>query len=196
MESEHRHLLSTIENEFIQLRYRWALFCQLFDSGQANINLLNKSGSNVFQLFQKLIIDDVMMTLCRLSDRDKSMGHENASIRNLFKRAKENLSDETTKEVEAKLLELDAHMKNISTLRNKAISHKDLNHALNTELLPRPTYDELEKSIETVRKILNSLTSELLNYSRNYVVVMPVGYDGNKLLHVLAKAHESKQNDG
>lgn len=196
MEREHRHLLSAIENEFIQLRYRWALFCQLFDSGQANIDLLNKSGSNVFQLFQKLIIDDVMMILCRLSDRDKSMGHENASIRNLFKRARKNLSDETANEVEAKLLELDAHMKNISTLRNKAISHKDLDHALNTELLPRPTYDELEKSIETVKTLLNSFTRELLNYSANYAVVMPVGRDGNKLLHVLGKAHESRRNEG
>jgi hypothetical protein len=123
------------------------------------------------------------------------MGHENASIRHLLKRAKEDISDESVREIEARLLELDAHMKNISILRNKAISHKDLNHALNTELLPRPTYHELEKSIETVKMVLNFFTRELWNYSGNYVVIMPVGSDGNKLLHVLGKAHESKQND-
>ena len=196
MKSEHQPLLNAIEGEFIQLRYRWALFCQLFDSGQDNVDLLNKSGSNVFQLLQKLIIDDAMMTLCRLSDPEKSMGHENASIRNLFKKLKDNLSGETARKIDAKLLELDAHMKNISTLRNKAISHKDLNHALAVELLPRPAYDELEKSIETVKSILNALTSELLNYTGNYVVVMPVGRDGNKLLHVLGKTHEFKKMSG
>lgn len=194
--TEHRDLLNAIEREFIQLRYRWGLFCQLFDSGQANVDLLNKSGSNVFQLFQKLVIDDVMMALCRLSDPNNSMGHENASVRNLFKRDKENLSEETNKEIDARLLELDEHMKKISTLRNKALSHTDFEHALNTELLPRPTYDELEKSIDAIRSILSKLTDELYDYSTSYVPLMPIGHDGNKLLHVLTKTHEPKENKG
>ncbi len=195
IEAEHKDLLNAIEREFNYLRYRWGLFCQLFDSGQANIDLLNKSGSNVFQLFQKVVIDDVMMTLCRLSDPDKSMGHENASIRNLFKKVKENLSEETNKEITTKLVELDRHMKKISILRNKALSHTDFEHALNTELLPRPTYDELEKSIDVIGIILGKITYELYSYT-TYAPLMPIGHDGNKLLHVLTKAHKSKGNGG
>lgn len=195
MADEYKELLSAIEKEFTQLRYRWELFRQLFDSGQEKVDLLNKSGSNVFQLLQKLIIDDTMMTLCRLSDRASSMGYENASIRNLCEKTKGILPEETNKEIETKLLELNEHMTNILTLRNKALSHTDFTHALNTELLPRPTYDELERSIDVVKNILNAITEKLSGYRISYVPLMPIGYDGNKLLNVLAKAHGFKQSE-
>ena len=87
----HRELLGAIEREFTQLGYRWAMFLQLFDSGQDNVDLLNKSGSNVFELLQKLIIDDVMMSLCRLTDPPKSMGYENASLEHLVGKLQEEL---------------------------------------------------------------------------------------------------------
>ena len=76
----HEQLLESLENDYIQLRYRWEIFLQLYDSGEENIALLNSSGSNVFQLFQKLIIDDTMLSLCRLSDPERSAGKENASV--------------------------------------------------------------------------------------------------------------------
>ena len=191
MVNEHRDLLNAIEREFIQLCYRWQLFCQLFDSGQKNIDLLNKSGSNVFQLLQKLIIDDAMLALCRLSDPDKSMGKENASIRNMLKKVRAELSDEDAREIDAKLSELKEHMNKISILRNKAISHTDYEHALNTVLLPRPTYGELEDSMKAIERMLNIITGKLYNYSSSYLPSMPYGHDGNKLLHVLSKGHEA-----
>ena len=78
-----------------------------------------------------------------------------------------------------------------SILRNKALSHTDYEHALNTELLPRPTYDELQNSMKAIERILNILTGKLYRSGSRYMVNMPIGHDGNKLLHVLSKAHES-----
>ena len=194
--TQHRELLAAIEREFIQLGYRWAVFCQLFDSGQDNVDLLNKSGSNVFQLLQKLLIDDLMMSLCRLSDPPKSMGYENASLKNLTEKLAEHLPPESGTKINAKFAELKQHLEKITILRNKALSHTDLTHAVNTELLPRPTYDELEGAIDTITSILNELTGKVFDYSSDYVPHLPFGHDGNKLLNVLAKAHGHKQNKG
>ena len=194
--NEHRELLSAIEREFIQLRYRWAILGQLFDSGQDNVDLLNKSGSNVFQLFQKLIIDDVMMSLCRLSDPPKSMGHENASLRNLISKLEQELPSTSREKIDAKLTELTEHLGEITILRNKALSHTDMTHALNTEMLPRPTYDEIDGAIDSVENILNEITGRVFDYSGAYLPTLPFGHDGNKLLGVLAKAHEYTQNEG
>jgi len=192
----HRKLLDAIEREFTQLGYRWAMFRQLFDSGQDNIDLLNKSGSNVFQLLQKLIIDDVMMSLCRLTDPPKSMGYENASLRNLVGKLGGKLPLESKKKIDAKFIELGEHLGKVMVLRNKALSHTDLTHALNTELLPRPTYDELEGAIDTATSILNEITGKVFDYSSDYIPHIPFGHDGNKLLSVLAKAHGHQQSDG
>jgi HEPN superfamily AbiU2-like protein len=188
MKPDELSLFQAIEKEFIQLNYRWEIFRQLYDSGQENVDLLNKSGSNVFQLMQKLLLDDVMMCLCRLTDRDKSMGNENASLKNIYKKIV--LPDLIAEEVSELLTELDKHMKKITTLRNKALSHYDLTHALNTELLPKITYDEIDSSIETIRDILNKISGELLDSSNEYVPMIPFGHDGNKLLKTLRTAHD------
>lgn len=193
---KHRGLLNAIEREFIQLRYRWAMFGQLFDSGRDNVDLLNKSGSNVFQLLQKLIIDDVMMALCRLSDPPKSMGRENASLRNLVGKLEQELPSESREKINAKLTELSEHLKKVTILRNKALSHTDLAHALNTELLPRPTYDEMDGAINAVTSVLNEITGRVFDYSGEYEPLLPFGHDGNKLLGVLAKAHGYRQREG
>lgn len=193
---EHRKLLEAIEREFIQLGYRWAIFRQLFDSGQDNVDLVNKSGSNVFQLFQKLIIDDVMMSLCRLSDPSTSMGYENASLRNLVGKLEQKLPLESQKIIDVKFTELKKHLAQITILRNKALSHTDLSHALNTELLPRPAYDELEGAIGAITSILNEVTGRVFEYSSDYIPHLPFGCDGNKLLSVLAKAHGYKRSEG
>ncbi len=78
-------ILESIENEFIQINYRWKIFCQLYDS-EENVALLNKSGSNVFELLQKLIIYDVISSLCTLPDPAKSAGKDNASIKGFWKK--------------------------------------------------------------------------------------------------------------
>lgn len=189
---EYRSLLTAIEEEYIQLRYRWAIFDQLFDSGQDKIDILNKSGSNVFQLLQKLIIDDVMIRLSRLSDPPKSMGHENASLNNLVQKLDQKLSSETKVKISEKLTELGKHLDKVKTLRNKSLSHTDLAHAINPEMLPRPTYEEIEGAMSVVSSVLNDVTGCIFDYTSEYDPSLPYGHDGNKLLALLFKAHSDK----
>jgi len=191
-----RELLEAIEREFTQIGYRWVIFCQLFDSGEENVDLLNKSGSNVFQLLQYLILDDVMMSFCRLTDSPRSMGSENVSFRNLIEKLQGRLSAASQAKIDAKLIELTKHLEKVRVLRNKTLSHSDLTHALNATLLPRPTYNELEGAIEAATSILNEITGTVFNYSSDYMPHVPFGCDGKKLISVLAKAHETTRNEG
>lgn len=187
--TNERQLLDAVEREFTQVGYRWVIFCQLFDSGQENVDLLNRSGSNVFQLLQQLILDDVMLGLCRLTDPPKSMGSENASLRNLVEKLQARLPTQSKLKIDTKLTELNAHLSKVRELRNKALSHNDLSHAISATLLPRPTYDELEGAIDSATSILNEITGRVFDYSTEYMPHVPYGYDGNKLLKVLGHAH-------
>lgn len=182
-----QQLFQSLEKEFVQLRYRWTIFLQLFDSGEENIDLLNNSGSNVFQLLQKLLIDDTMLTLCRLSDPEKSAGKENASIYNYIKKASISLEKQT--QVDALLAELEKHMKTIRDTRKWAIAHSDLAIKLEKEVSPRVTYDHIESSIDVFHQIFNLLSGS----SSDYVPHIPYGCDGNKLLAVLAQGHSKNQ---
>jgi len=88
--------------------------------------------------------DDVMMSLCRLTDQPRLRRFENASLRNLFEKIENELSPESKQKITDKLSMLSENLAQIKILRDKALSHTDLSYALNAELLPKPTYPELE----------------------------------------------------
>ena len=178
-------LLEVIEHQFIQLNYRWKIFSQLYDSGQENIDLLNASGQNVFALMQKLLVDDAMGALCRLTDPAGVGDKTNASLKKLLEDSRPNLDTSAYDNLKRILDEIEVHMKNIRKLRNKAMFHASLDHAVGSKPPIRVTYDEIENSMEGVREFLNALGGN----SREYTPSIPFGTDGNKLLSALAKAH-------
>lgn len=187
--SDLESVFKAVNGQVIQLSLRWKIFCQLFDSGPENIKLLNKSGSNVFGLFQRLVLDDVMISLSRLTDPEKFSGNENASIRNVVAEARTFLSANTIAEVEVLIKELDNHVLNVRTHRNKALAHSDLSHALNVSALPSVTYDELEKAMKTLQEIVNKVSSETLRWTTHYDPIIQYGCGGDSLLKVLKRSH-------
>ena len=183
-------LFETINEEVIQLSYRWKVFRQLFDSGPENLSVLNKSGSYVFGLLQTLMIDDTILALSRLTDTERSMGRENASLKNLLEKSKPHLDQVTRDELTSSFLSLNAYVQNLRVHRNKVIAHKDLSHALGASSLPNVRYDDLENSMEILRKILTDLGLKLFNQQTCYEVTSRFGTDGEHLLSVLRKARK------
>jgi|SRR3989344_408811 len=194
--SELEDLLNVVNNQVIQLAYRWKIFGQLFDSGPENIELLNKSGSNVFALFQRLVLDEVMIALSRLTDPEKSAGNENASVRNLRAKANACLETKTIAEVDALIGELDDHVRNLRKHRNKVLAHADLGHALNVSALPPVTYDEIEKAMEALQTIVSKVALESFRWTTHYDSIILYGSGGDSLLEVLRHAHSSGTTNG
>lgn len=182
-------ILTAVNNQVVQLSYRWKIFCQLFDSGPDNIELLNKSGSNVFGLFQRLALDDAIISLSRLTDRARSFGNENASVRTLLQKAKNRLKQDTITEVEDLINELDNYVRDLRKYRNKALAHADLGHALNATALPPVTYDQLENAMKTVQAIVTKVGSEACRSTTHYDPIIPYGRGGDSLLEILKYSH-------
>lgn len=185
-------VFESINQTVIQLSFRWKIFCQLFDSGPENIALLNASGAEVFCLFQRLALDDVIMTLSRLTDpaysgRNKS--DENASIKYLLQNA-DNLLDQGIKsELQDSLARLEGHVKNLRVHRNKALAHADLQCTLQPETLPQVLYDDLEGAMKECRNLASKLGKLLFARICSYEVIIAFGRSGSDLLSHLRKAH-------
>lgn len=181
-----------VNRSVIQLSFRWKIFCQLFDSGPDNIALLNASGAEVFGLFQRLALDDVIMALSRLTDpassgRNKS--DENANIKYLLQNATDSLDQDTNAELQASLARLEDHVKNLRVHRNKALAHADLRHTLNPDALPQVLYDDLEGAMKECRNLMGKLGKLLFACTCTYEVIIPFGRSGSDLLSLLRKAH-------
>lgn len=182
-------LFECVNNQVIQLSHRWQIHCDLFDSGPENIELLNNSGSIVFEFFQKLIVDDAIMALSRLTDPPSNgTNKDNANIRHLIRCAQHSLAQDKIDQLHTMLKQLDGYMENVRTHRSKALAHADLNHSLG-DPLPGITYDDLERAIGMCQKIMHALGTNLYDCQPNYNVTVPFGSGVPQLFTCLRKAH-------
>ena len=189
-------MLTNIESVFkcvnrfvVQFSFRWALYCQLFDSGPDNIALLNASGAEVFSLCQKLMVDDAIMALSRLTDPPSSgKERDNASIPHLLNLAAPHLDKSTNDELQATLVQLRKLLQNALAHRSKALAHADLRHAVQTKALPPVRYDELEGAMEECRRIMRKLSKSLFGRTCSHEVIIPFDRGGSALLAKLRKA--------
>jgi len=173
-------MLSKLEMEFSQIKYRWRIHSELFGSDE-KVNLLNRCGGEVFGLTQKLIVYDTLAALCRLCDSSKSMGQENNSIYNQYEKKKCNLNSSDIQDIDSYLASLKDNMKDIRVLRNKSMSHNDLKVAENTITLPDVTYDKIDDVLDLIVKILN----KMFNIRGDYESVSRFGSGANKLFRTL-----------
>lgn len=193
--TELDQLASKVNEAIVQMSYRWQIFCQLYDSGQDNIDTLNRRGSNVFQLLQKLIIDDVILSLSRLTDPSASAGNKNASIRNLLQLSRQFLESIVYDELDDILSRVSQEVRILRVHRNKALVHADIQYVLGKKRLPPLTYDELEKVMESTRDMMSQLTSKLFNRTEEYDVLIAYGCDGLALLDVLKRGNDVRDLD-
>lgn len=181
-----------VNRSVIQFTFRWKIFCQLFDSGPDNIALLNASGAEVFCLFQRLALDDVIMTLSRLTDpaySGRNKIEENANIKYLLQNAADSLDQDTKAELQASLARLEDHVKNLRVYRNKALAHADLQHTLQPDALPQVLYDDLEGAMNECRNLMGKLGKLLFGRTCSYEVIIAFGRSGSDLLLHLRNAH-------
>ena len=191
--SEFDSALDLVFEHGLQMSYRWKIFCQLFDSGPENISALNERGGNVFELLQRLILDDLMLSLSRLTDPAVSGKNKNASLRNFLEKAKPRLSGAVIAEVESLQSKLDGLVRNVRVHRDKSLAHSDLNHASKVSALPIVTYDELELAMKYVKEIIIKVAWEAGRSRLRFDIIIPFGCDGYSLIKVLKLGHAANR---
>jgi len=177
-----------VDQSVQQIFVRWEIYTQLFDSGEENVALLNSSGSYVFFVLQRLLLDDTILALSRLTDPPETAGKENASIKYLVEAMSASLSPELAAEVDASLVKLDAHVASARQHRNKAVAHADLQHAVGAASLPEIAYTELEEAMKELTYLILRLGSASIRRVGGYKPIIAFGTDGKKLLAKLQKA--------
>ena len=166
---------------------RWKIHDQLFGSGPDNVDLLNASGSNVFHLLQALFIENVFLTLSRLTDKGQQGAFENISLPSLVEKASRGLTEERRDDLGNRMNALSRAVKNVRTHRNKRIAHRDAATAMSEKALPSVSYGEVDYALQLTRELMGELWLHLRNASTDYDPHVPYGSDGTKLLAVLRR---------
>jgi hypothetical protein len=172
-----KDIASSLKNEVVLLNLKWVIYKNLFED-QKRENLIMEISEILFLILKKLLLDDIAIMLCRITDPEKSGQNQNNTLHQLLSIKgidKTNINSVTTK------------LMPIRSLRNKFIAHRDMNATLSHFLsntsdgtttldlnFPLPVKD-IEEIIKEINRIINTATNQHVIYEH---IQTPYGPDG------------------
>jgi hypothetical protein len=181
-------LFRSISNDVSQVHMYWRVYRQLFAASDLRIQLLNETGSFVFHILQHLLINEVTLAICRLTDPVSTGGHENHSLARLLRDVSaKNLLDELT----TRMTVLSGLAGAFRDRRNRAIAHSDLDSKLKFDENPLPgiSRQNVEDALKSIREFMNAYDYFYFHNTTLYEEVsMALGSDGDFLTEQLRRA--------
>jgi hypothetical protein len=161
-------LIYTLYNEVTWLTFKWLEFSELYGSKETRIELLNHSAPFFFFTIQKVLWDNLILGIARLTDPSESMGKRNITLNAVpaF------LSDINFRnEIEHDIDELITESKFCRDRRNKIIAHMDYDLGIdvqNAKALEPATRTKLRSVIESIQSIYNKVEFKYLGTTTAY----------------------------
>jgi hypothetical protein len=186
--SANHVLFKSIGNDVSQMHAYWKVYRQLFATNDQRIALLNETGSMVFYMLQHLLIDEVTLSICRLTDPAETMRRKNHSIERLVADVQES---GLKPKLEAMMICVREFAKPFRDRRNRAIAHSDLKSKLKLDSNPIPGISraDVEAVLQQIRDVMNVYDQHFFRNTNMYEeLILPLGADGDFLTQQLQRA--------
>ena len=201
MDEHLQEVFDRIKQELNHIHYRWTLYRQMFGTNTNRIELINRASSNVFVEFQWLLIDYMVMSLSKLTDRARMRGNDNLSYHYLIEKIIKSERFELADEMQSELDELILACENFREIRNKRVAHNDLVVALDKDDSPLPGVSraDIEAALVHARNIMNKVELHFNDSQTLYEeIILPLTNDGRSVLIWLQKGlmYEQLEDEG
>jgi hypothetical protein len=171
-------------NEVLRLHMKWNQYRQLYARSSQQIDLLNQAAGHFFGLAQEIMLENVVLHLARLSDREKTGGRGNLSLRILPSLV---LDEHLAAEVDVLVNAAISSCQFTRAWRNRLLAHRDLEISLASsgEPLSGVSRAEIEDALASIRAVLNRLSRHYMGSETNYRLVIAYGRDADSLVDYL-----------
>jgi hypothetical protein len=151
-----------LHDELGWLHIKWSDFRRLYATGQERVDVLNTAAPAFFNQLERMMLEDVLLHLCRITDPVKSVGRDNLTIM----RIPDAIPDLALRGVVGPLVD-NAKQKSqfARDWRNRRLAHQEL-PALQGQLaatLPPPSVQNIEDALAAIRKAMNHIERHYLN---------------------------------
>lgn len=145
---------------------------------------MEKWGAGIFALIQDLLLHDVLLRLCKLTDDMGAGPRTNLVLERVLEQAESWLTPAQFSEAKAKFGELRAAVKSLKEWRNKLIAHEDEQTAMGIRQLPAVRFAEISAAVDACEQILTAVDPNAEHTQFMYRHMISAG-DGNSLIQVL-----------
>jgi AbiU2 len=150
---------NSLYNEIIWLHYKWSEFEELYGTKESRIQLINQSAPFFFFIVQKVLWENILLGIARITDPTKSKGKKNITIQALPVL----IHDEHLKnKIEISIKIILEKTKFCRDWRNRWISHHDYELSINENVKPLENANRLlvRESLEEIESLINILLKE------------------------------------
>lgn len=173
MPPELQDVHQIIGREMYLLWTKWKYFKRLYCKDDETVRLLNSAGAFFFRIVEDLFRDDVILTICRLTDppRTKVAGKEkiNLTLSYLAELVPASESSLVANLADA-LKQVDVKCERFRPHRNRRIGHYDLDTRQRQPSARLPAFNlaDVDGVLDSFADILNAIESHYNNNTQSY----------------------------
>ncbi len=149
-----------LDNYISVIQETWLVYRQLFGTSQERVDLLNQFVPGFAGTTQRVMLDDVILAICRLFDQSVQSGNENLSLWRLVESTDPTPDEEQSKVWAVRITSIKRKASALIARRHKRIAHNDIA----SETLPDITRKLIEEVLAEIRTLLNEFHPEPISY--------------------------------
>ena len=190
-----KEIFDELKNEITSLHARWKIYRQLYGHSPDRIPLLNRCAPTFFFFIHGVLIDELQLSIGKLTDPARTGKNENLSLKKLHEQVKELGDEKLSSKLNDILVDLCGdHKPNkpgkceaIRTRRHKRIAHFDLITSIQpgTDPLPGVSRQMIEDVLASLRKYMNTIEGYYCQSEYRYHDPIIGPYDAEALVALL-----------
>jgi HEPN superfamily AbiU2-like protein len=181
-------------NEVAWLHVKWNQYRILFAESEKRVELLNSTAGSFFHVIKKVLWDDVVLHIARLTDPAESPGKnkKNLSLSGLKPFLRE--PPALVLEIENLLTRAQADASFTRDWRNRHLAHRDLDLVIGKGVTPLDgiSRENMERALTAIRAVLNKIEWHYWQGKTEFKQVI-VRDDAESLIHYLEHAIEAEK---
>lgn len=185
--SEINEIFEKIKEEVQWLHIHWAYYKELFLGSKLRIDLMNESAPLFFYINQTLLLNEVILSVCKLTDpAQSSHDKENMSLDKVLQLIeKEKKNDDLVNKLKTVLAGIKSKKDPFKKHRDKRIAHKDMAVVMSTEgTIPDISVEMIDNILDEIIEYINTI-EEYFNNSKTGYNCISISNDSNSLLGLL-----------
>lgn len=158
-------LLNSLYNEISWLTFKWIEFRELYGTKESRIEIMNKTAPFFFSTIQKVLWENLLLGIARITDPPETRGKKNTTLRALGQHIQDG---EFKIEFEKDISEILTESEFCRDWRNRWIAHMDYELSVNRDsAAPLKTANRLKlrTTLENIQALYNKVSFKYLNSS-------------------------------
>jgi hypothetical protein len=183
MPSDVKDIFEELQTEITWLHGRWIIYRQLFGHSERRVELLNACASAFFYIIQDILLNDIQVSLSKLTDPARTGKYDNLSLEQLQERIEATGDEQLAGRLRQLLNTLHDKCQAFRIRRNKRLAHLDLITAMQkgANSLPPISRQMIADALEIIREYMNVIDGHYCDNETVYEDFMMLS-DGEALL--------------